>query len=308
LVKASAWVRVVDDNHAERLATTWFEAMVTNLPAGYWDEVLAGEVYLPPYRVDDPTDPIGAPLTPCGYITSDGPRGGKKQMVSPTTWPPRWKGLGTSVLSMALVLLELDSRGASSPSRRVQGYVEREIDPSDESRPWLRLGAHSEWWTRTGAEPIQRRRWAGWQNHWGIDVLRTFANTVACEFAMVTTANQMVFQDSREKAWLPFAQEVLPTYEWVTVASSGVIKRLGGVDALHASGAFWRVEAMAAGSAWLQATEDAAEFVGPRVDAVFDALVQCLPGRPVPRPAVKEWEVPYAAYGRSGAGYDPMAG
>lgn len=225
-------------------------------------------------------------------------------MVTAKTWPPAWDGLGETFLGRDLILLELDDQGSPSLLKRhVRGFAERELDTKDARRPWLRLGAHNEWTPRL--QP-QHHEWAGWQDDWPLAVLWDYVHDVACDFAMIAPLPRMVFDDGREGAWLPVIDSVLPSYEWVTVVPPGIVSRLGGIEALRVSGAFWKVEVVAGGSAWLQATEDMRTFAGPAVDAVFDALSPCLPSRRLKRPELPEYEHPYAAYGRIGQGYDPM--
>lgn len=66
-------------------------------------------------------------------------------------------------------------------------------------------------------------------------------------------------------------------YSWVTVISAGVLERLGGVDAVRATGAFAGVTVLPSGGAVLQATPGLAGYEGDVVRRVFEALEPVLP-------------------------------
>ncbi|MEV1285580.1 hypothetical protein [Micromonospora sp. NPDC049679] len=70
-------------------------------------------------------------------------------------------------------------------------------------------------------------------------------------------------------------------YEWVTVCPKELTCRLGGADALRASGAFAEVLPLSRGAVLLRATERPEDYRGERVAAVFRALAPVLPaGQP----------------------------
>jgi hypothetical protein len=58
------------------------------------------------------------------------------------------------------------------------------------------------------------------------------------------------------------SREVLRGYPWVTVCGPEIAARLGGPDALRASGAFHEVRVLPTGSVWLQATERLGDYTG----------------------------------------------
>lgn len=80
---------------------------------------------------------------------------------------------------------------------------------------------------------------------------------------------------------LPVATETLRGYGWVTVVPARIAQRLGGAEALRASGAFHRVTECSNGALVLQATEHMSQYEGDRLFQVFRALAPALPpGKP----------------------------
>lgn len=72
-------------------------------------------------------------------------------------------------------------------------------------------------------------------------------------------------------------------YSWVTVLSDAFVERLGGIHALQDSHAFTKVEPLASGSVWLQATDTWPEYDMDAVHRVFEALRPVIrPGNPQP--------------------------
>lgn len=77
------------------------------------------------------------------------------------------------------------------------------------------------------------------------------------------------------------ARRYLRGYAWITVVPPELAVRLGGADALAATGAFHEVEALPHGGVWLRATETADTYDAAAVRRVFRALAPVLPpGRP----------------------------
>jgi hypothetical protein len=72
------------------------------------------------------------------------------------------------------------------------------------------------------------------------------------------------------------SRQVLRGYDWLTVCADELAERLGGIDALRASGAFARVEPLRSGGLWLLATEEYGDFTDPRVAAVWEAVAPVL--------------------------------
>ncbi|MEU5142431.1 hypothetical protein [Streptomyces sp. NPDC021139] len=73
------------------------------------------------------------------------------------------------------------------------------------------------------------------------------------------------------------ARTFLRGYSWTTVCPEELSVRLGGPEALAATGAFHRVVPLSAGGVVLQATETAAAYTDEAVRGVFEALPPVLP-------------------------------
>lgn len=291
------WVRIGTDGEVSQLAKTWFDAMVSTLPDGRWGQVLAagGAAERTPNGI------WGDRLRPYGELLLWGRRGQSSKFLRPGIWPPPFEKLGDSLWSVEIALGQFDGQGFDAHAvGDVRGNAQREMPANDPLRPWMSFLAES-------SPPWSGGECVGWRRAWPVEVLREAVREIAVEFAMAGRSSAMVFDDSREAAWLPRVREVLPTYDWVTVASSDVVARLGGVQALQASGAFWLVEEVAGGSVWLQATADLEQFDTAHGMAVFETLAKCLPGRVICRPELEDYGHPYAAYGRAGLGVDVNA-
>jgi len=76
---------------------------------------------------------------------------------------------------------------------------------------------------------------------------------------------------------VPRGRDLLRGYSWLTIASQEVGDRLGGVDALRASGAFQNVERLARGGFWLQATDELATYGAAQQAKVHSVLAPALP-------------------------------
>jgi hypothetical protein len=73
------------------------------------------------------------------------------------------------------------------------------------------------------------------------------------------------------------ARKLLRGYSWTTVCPEELSQRLGGPDALAATGAFHAVFPLREGGTVLQATRTAAEYTDDAVRRVFEALRPILP-------------------------------
>lgn len=77
------------------------------------------------------------------------------------------------------------------------------------------------------------------------------------------------------------ARTWLRGYSWITVTPPEIAQRLGGPEALRASGAFAYVEELPHGGLWLRATETADDYDAAAVRKVFDVVAPVLPaGQP----------------------------
>ncbi|WP_432990094.1 hypothetical protein [Dactylosporangium sp. CA-233914] len=80
-------------------------------------------------------------------------------------------------------------------------------------------------------------------------------------------------------------------YEWATVIPAELTARLGGVDALRATGAFVEVTALATGGVLARATEHPQEYTADRAEQVFAALLPVLPPPDPDWPACTDWRL-----------------
>jgi hypothetical protein len=115
---------------------------------------------------------------------------------------------------------------------------------------------------------------------------------------------------------LPEWDRHLRGYSWVTVVPAVLAAQLGGAGGLRDSGAFARVDEVAAGSLWLQAAARWGEYREDQAvaDRIFEVLARVLPpGKPesyeVIRPAspllpdLPEIGAPYLLSARDAADY-----
>jgi hypothetical protein len=75
----------------------------------------------------------------------------------------------------------------------------------------------------------------------------------------------------------PRAREVLRGYAWLTIVPRELAVRLGGPEAMRATGAFVEVEQLAGGGLWLRATEDPGDYDHAAAERVFHAVRSVLP-------------------------------
>jgi hypothetical protein len=127
-----------------------------------------------------------------------------------------------------------------------------------------------------------------------LGLLRSFADRYNPGFGQVDYGFDMMGSTALEQALHPDldvtyrdpeytvaeSRKLLRGYAWLTVVPAELADRLGGPDALQASGAFHEVSELAHGALWLRATEDYREYGPQQVAAVFRALAPVLrPGR-----------------------------
>jgi hypothetical protein len=149
-----------------------------------------------------------------------------------------------------------------------------------ESPGWLRLSAFPP--DTRFADPAVQRRW--------LDALFAFADRVDPGFGQISyhyhgdTALEQRTDHSRygiERRDVRYAlghcREWLRGYSWLTIVPSGLAGKLGGAQALRATGAFHEVRELAAGGVWLLATEDFRSYDLEVAWPVFRALAPVLP-------------------------------
>lgn len=154
--------------------------------------------------------------------------------------------------------------------------------------------------------------------------MRGFAERHAPLFGHVSYADSVPHPETQlEQALNRHPRHTLPEwdrylrgYSWVTVIPAVLAAQVGGAGGLRDSGAFARVDEVAGGSLWLQASSRWGEYREDQavVDRVFEVLARVLPpGTPdsyrVVRPAspllsdLPEIRVPYLLSARDAADY-----
>lgn len=93
-------------------------------------------------------------------------------------------------------------------------------------------------------------------------------------------ANLDVALRRKPREFLPRSRSLLRGYGWVTICPQELVKRLGGIQSLGSSGAFFRVIPLSSGGAVLQASETLIGYSDGVMDAVFMALAEVLPAGP----------------------------
>jgi hypothetical protein len=142
---------------------------------------------------------------------------------------------------------------------------------------WVRFEAH------LPEGIVAWRGTAGGEAAW-LQFIRDWVSGVPTSYGHIASdANS--FSTSHEasagrKAWdtVPYCEERLRGWSWVTVCASRLTEKLGGLETLAASGAFVEVTAVAGGSLFLRATETMEEYDKTSAAKVFSALVPVLFG------------------------------
>lgn len=276
-----------DDSGLRRLARAWF----TDLPAAvvpeYWD-ALARAVPLDTglMRVEMP--PPWETQTPSG-----------RPFATVTVAPRPWRNPRASVYApkrldqvidrigdpgqrpvhVSLSLGVLDTDGVPVAG----GNLVLGLDTSEEDPALATFSLY-----RDASRPVTTFPDAVFDL--GVDFLRGLCRAEDADFAGAGdpayaghhTALDAALRRDRDDS-LREARRHLRGYSWITVVPRELAARLGGADALTATGAFAEVEALPPGGVWLRATDRAETYDAAAVRRVFSALAPVLPpGRPEP--------------------------
>ncbi len=169
-----------------------------------------------------------------------------------------------------IVMTPLDGRGLAP------GYPSAEVRVA--RNPWT-----PGWTTFTFSAPAQDTGWpqsARTQEAWAEFVKRQAAMIGAAAGSMTDdigpglSALQCATHNGGPV--LIASPDALHGYSWVTVVGAGLARRLGGADALAATGAFHEVSKLPDGAVWLRATPAINNFTGERIRMVFEALAPVL--------------------------------
>ncbi|MEV0731890.1 hypothetical protein [Polymorphospora sp. NPDC050346] len=110
------------------------------------------------------------------------------------------------------------------------------------------------------------------------------ANPVHGEISWGNSFISCVYEEathSRPEDTLPRGRQALRGYAWLTILPEEIGVRLGGVEALRASGAFVEVERLESGGFWCRVTEELEAYDQAAAERVFEVVAPVLPpGRP----------------------------
>jgi hypothetical protein len=203
-------------------------------------------------------------------IGRDDPVSGKRRTAySEKAWQRFLDRLAEHPFSAAITIVSLDDQGQPDKDWAYARVVRDVLYPGWATFEFSAPAAHTGW---PGSAKVQNQ-WAGFVRHQA-------ARAGACAGGM-TDDSGMMGQFALERAtgswtWIRESRQVLRGYSWVTVVPADPAKRLGGADAMRASGAFCEVSELPDGSLWLRATPVINDFTGERVHRVFEALAPVL--------------------------------
>jgi hypothetical protein len=223
----------------------------------------------------------GEPGTPWGTlaVTPDN----RRHQISvhawtPVTWERFLAAAGTNFRELSVELSELSEHGTDGGAELVKLTVRRN-HPGYQG--WTRLEA------LLTPRPADDARWEQTAQQWA-----TFL-TQQAEQLEVPPAGGFLADDTGGDFRTPFEhavdlvpEEVLGTdllrgYSWVTLLQAGALTRLGGEEAVRASGAFTDVRPLPAGGYVVRATNRLADYDDAAVRRVFEAVAAALwPGLP----------------------------
>jgi hypothetical protein len=266
-------------------ARGWLDGVLAEV----FPDLLDGLWARPASRSHDDGLPVDEPGQVLGEIrlgaVSPVPR--RAAVFSATSWQKLLGSLAST--SPQTVSLSIRVVGGDGFLCREEAHIEVKRSPSDPE--WVRfVFTAPSFFTGRGRlagpgggrpdSPEMQERWAAF-------VQRQAAQVGACE-GFVTDDTIPGGETALERAVSAFVQhhnyrKTLNGYSWVTIVPAGPTARLGGAQALSASGAFFEVSELPDGAVWLRATPTINEFTGERVRAVFEPLAPVmLRGRPRP--------------------------
>ncbi len=291
-----AWgVRGELDGRAEspedvgRYARRWFEAAAQGVAAGLLDDLRTR----PPqsrkvFGSGASPEPWGEPgglfasLLRFDRLWGDAR---SKRVWSERAWKQFLDGLSDLPVAAELRIFELNERG--KPSWNTLTVSAQRIS---EDGQWFRLFCEF-----LCSDPRPGTRVAKLTTQDVVDMVRETAADIPATFGCVTddggAGGETALEDALNAAWddgIQRSREVLRGYPWVTICPPQIAERLGGVEALRASGAFWDVRVLPTGSVWLQATERLEDYEGDALRRVFRTLAPVLPAGE-PKPYVGEY-------------------
>lgn len=226
--------------------------------------------------------PIGEPGDIWAYVasttrTARGVRNTGKE-YSEATWQKFLGGLAKKVpASGTLGLCTIDQFGTPNGGRPKM-TIQYDIDEHDEG--WLHLAflfdpalLEDPAWQQALLTHARRFADEHGPTYAEVSYWSGYSNQSALEYRFKVT----------EQLPIARSRSTLRGYAWVTVCPQEAGDRLGGLEALQASGAFSTAEPLQAGGYWLQATPSYADYDMTAGTKVFTTLAPALrPGTPRP--------------------------
>jgi hypothetical protein len=281
--------RVGQPDDFARLATAW----LTEAKAELFPEYEAGLAAEPAAKgpdEKDPDAPWGPPHGLCAQmLVQRVPYGVNLRLArySRRNWRRLLNGFAASPPYHFLLLLHpLNARGLPVEQENAVS-VEFHRLPGDPEWASFAISAPAALVPWPGSEAIQRR--------W-LDFLATWAVRLDASYGHLTDDADTVYGTALERVLnLPLDQtvprcgETLRGYTWVTLCSPDVAGRLGGPEALRASGAFHEVTELPGGRLLLRATPRLEQYTGDTAARVLRALAPVLPHGRTGREYLHSW-------------------
>jgi hypothetical protein len=281
------WAETPED--VGQYARRWFDAAAQGLTAGLLEDLRAG----PPqsrkvFGSGASPEPWGEPgglfasLLRFDRLWGDAR---SKRVWSDRAWKQFLDGLSDLPVAGELRIFELNERG--KPSWNTVTVSAQRV--SEDGR-WFRLFCQF-----LCSDPRPETRVAELTTQDVVDVVREAAEEIPATFGCVTddggAGGETALEFALNAAWddgIKRSREVLRGYPWVTICAPRIVERLGGVDAVQASGAFHELRVLRTGSIWLQATERLEDHAGEALQRLFRTLAPVLPAGE-PKPYVGEY-------------------
>lgn len=263
---------VADGEEFGRRATQWVVEGARALAGDLMDRVSADDAVPKGRLVSGSLGPAGA-LWGFVSLTRMGKNGlrqsGRVMEESAVAWAKKGAAKGITGMNLGFILLGPSGLPAT-PVIRFEAEMVEDLDH------WCRV------WIEA---PESRLRDTGTRQAW-LGFLRGFCHEVNPSYGQISYDYGALSVTGLEAVtgppWTIYyeaiaaSRQVLRGYDWLTVAADELVDRLGGVDALRASGAFAEVEPLRSGGVWLLAVEDYNAYTDERMEAVWRALAPVL--------------------------------
>jgi hypothetical protein len=273
-----------------RPATAWLtEARAELFPE--YEPGLAAEPAAPGPDEEDADAPWGPPHgVSAQLLIQRSPRGANMRQTRYTrrTWQRLLSSLGTPSAPYKCVLLmhPLDARGHPVEPEHAVSVEFRRLPDAPE---WTRFAASAPaplvpW---RDSEAVQQR-WLDLLGAWAVRLNASYGHvTDDADTAYGTALERMLSLAPQET--VPHSHETLRGYAWATLCSPDVAARLGGSEALRASGAFHEVTELPGGRLLFRATPRLEQYTGDAPARVLRALAPALPPGRTRREYLHSW-------------------